>query len=250
MRYYRAIIVDDHQASIDHLLEHFEKIEIIQVEGHFTDPFRALTYVRVNPVDLVILDIDLGTNMDGFDWMINSPHPGTKFILYTGYKQFEDQGYLMNAVDVLLKPVSYPRFMAAMRRVNADFRQQIPAYSDRDSLQESNSYLSVRKDARWTRELVWFRDIIYIKTSNRYVHIRMVGGKDSWLISNSPFSYIRDLLPRTWFKQCARATMFNINFFHSFRNRKMKLNQVEEYISTGDMRKYPEFLKFLENNEV
>lgn len=249
MRNYRAIIVDDQQASIDVLLGHFEKVELVKVDAYFTDPFRALRYVRVNPVDLVILDVDLGDRMDGFEWIAAIPKLKLKFILYTGFKQFEDQGYLMNVVDVLLKPVSYPRFVAGLRRMDADMRLQMPDNYDMDSLDHSNSYLQIRRAGKWNMQLVWFREVIYIEAQTRYVHIHMATD-EQLLLSNSSFSYILDLLPKKWFKQCARGIAFNVNFFHSYQRRKVKLNLVKTDIPTGDIKNYPDFREFLENNSV
>lgn len=249
MRNYRAIIVDDHQGSIDHLMDHIEKIEQVEVAAHFTDPFSALTYVRINPVDLVILDVEFGHRINGFDWISTVPKLQLKFILYTGFKHFEDQGYLMNVVDVLHKPVSYLRFVTAIHRLDAEIRLQLPDNHNVDSLEHSSDYLQICHDAKWDLQLVWFKEVVYFKTHNGYVLIHMATG-DKVLLSRSPFRRIRELLPRKWFKQCARGIIFNINFFQSYGNKKMRLNQVRDDIPTGDVKKYPDFREFLEYNSI
>jgi len=249
MRNYRAIIVDDHQGSIDHLLDHFEKIEQVEVAAHFTDPFSALTYVRVNQVDLVILDVDFGHRIDGFDWISTVPKLQLKFILYTGYRHFEEQGYQMNVVDVLHKPVSYLRFVTAIHRLDAEIRLQLPYNNNVDSLEHSNDYLQICHDGKSNLQLVWFKDVIYFQTLKGYVLLHMATNSEV-VLSKSPLHHIKERLPRKWFKQCARGIIFNINFFQSYANRKIRLNHVKNDILTGDLRKYPDFREFLEYNAI
>jgi len=249
MRNYTAIIVDDQQASIDLLMEHFQKVEHVQVDNCFTDPFRALAYVRANPVDLVILDVDFGEKINGFDWIATVTKFKLKFILYTGFKQFEDEGYMRNVVDVLLKPVTYTRFVTAIHRLDADIRLEMPINQNGDSLGDAYDYFMVRTDGRYSRKKIVFKEIIYIQAKEGYVLFHLASDTQVYF-SNSPFRNVSELLPKKWFKQCSRSVTFNIKFFHSFHKNKVRLNHVKNEISTGNIKKYDNFYKFLKHNFI
>lgn len=249
MRNYRAIILDDQQSSIDHLMEHFQKLEQVRVEAEFTDPYRALAYVRVNPVDLVILDVDLQNRIDGLEWMSAFTGKHTKFILYTGYRQFEDDGYMRNVVDVLLKPVSYQRFATAMKRLDTEIRLSMPGNPAQDPDDHANEYLNVRKDGKWNRRLVWFREITHIRSSNGYLLVHLATDPEV-LISNASFRSVMEMLPKRKFKQFSRSMAFNVRFFHSFTSGKVRLKHVSEELPAGNLANHASFREFLETNSV
>lgn len=249
MRKYHAIIIDDQQSSIDLLLDYFDRTELVQVDAHFTDPIRALAHVRENVVDLAIIDIDLGSRMDGFDWISAAPKRGIRFIVYTGFRHFEDQGYLMNAVDVLLKPVSYPRFAIALDRLDSRIRLDEGTGRDLDSLEHWYDFLQIKKDGKYIGRIVWFKDILYLQASGKLVLIHQATDTEV-LICNSTLAHVYSRLPRKWFKQCARGVVINTKFFHSYTGRKVRMVNHAKLLPVGNLAKYAEFRAFLEFNQV
>lgn len=249
MRNFNAIIVDDHQSSIDHLLDYFQTVKHVQVIGTFTDPLRALTFVRVNPVDLVILDVDLGQQINGLEWISTVTRFNLKIILYTGFRQFEDDGYARDVIDVLLKPVTYIRFMTAIHRLDMDYRLNNPPSTQSDSLGDSYNYFMVKVDNVYGRVKILFKNIIYIEAKSRYVAIH-VTTESKLYTSISTFRDLCDLLPQEWFKQCSRSIAFNINFFQSYNKKKIRLNHVKHDIAAGNLKIYEQFRKFLDHNHI
>ena len=249
MRKYHAIIVDDQQASIDLLLSYFAKTEQVQVDAHFTDPIKALTYVRENAIDLVIIDIDLGGRLNGFDWMTAAPKRKIKFIVYTGLHKFEDKGYLMNAVDVLLKPVSQQRFAIALNRLDDRIRLEDTPAGDFDSLEHWYDYINIKKDGKFCGQLIWFKNILYMESSKKYVLIYQANDPEV-LFSNSTLAHIYSKLPKNWFKQCARGTIVNVKFFHSYTGKQVKLINHKKLLPVGNLATFYEFKNFLMYNQV
>ncbi|WP_313260704.1 LytTR family DNA-binding domain-containing protein [Sphingobacterium sp.] len=248
MKQWSVIIVDDQQASIDRLLEWLEVLPSVNILSTFTDPIRALTFLRFNQVDLVILDIQM-ENMDGFGFMSAMPKKKSKVILYTAFPEFEDRGYQRNVVDVLLKPVSQTRLLIALDRLDTEMRLNSPELDDRHSLDHYDAYFNVKGPTRYMRKLVRFKDIIYITSSNRYVFIYCNDGNDP-LVSNSLLKDIRDMLPRKWFIQCAKGYIFNSMYFNSYRNNKVKLNHVEQEIPVGNKSLYKDFWDLIQRNVI
>ena len=249
MRNYHAIIVDDQQSSIDILLEFFQKTEQVIIDKHFTDPYKALAYVRLHAVDLVIIDIDLNSRIDGFDWISSAPNNNIRYIVFTAYKSFEDQSYLMNAVDVLLKPVSFPRFAIAMNRLDEHIRLHESSGQVMESLDHYGDFLQVKDGNRFFKRMVWFREIIYIQSRGGYVFIYRTTDKEP-LLSNSSLKTIEKMLPEQWFKKCRRNTIFNIKFFDSFDEKQVKLRVGGIQLPAGRLGRFKGFRDFVNSNTV
>lgn len=248
MKQWTAIILDDQQASIDRLLEMMKDVEYVNVAKSFTDPKRALTYMRVNPIDLLILDVQLG-GMSGFEFLESLPKLNFKTILYTAYPQYEDQGYQRNVVDVLLKPVSPIRLKIALSRLDAEMKSDLPELNDRDSLQHYDDYFNVKGPYRYVRTNVRFINITHVEKAGNSVCIYLNNGKDP-LISNSTFENIMDKLPSRWFIKCGKGRLFNVYYFHSYSHNQIRLNYVEKLIPVGELAKHPELKTFLNSNNI
>ncbi|MBL1407649.1 LytR/AlgR family response regulator transcription factor [Sphingobacterium faecale] len=261
MRIWSAVIVDDQRAAIDNLLELLSDIAYIEVVATFVNERDAQRYLHVNQVDFLILDVEL-LNTDAFSFLQGLANPRIPTILYTGFEKYEDQGYTMDLVDVLLKPVSKSRLMGALRRVNNELQKNLSA--DEDDLYGGYEFFQVKGPLRYERKMVWFRDIVYIDTAASKVRIHLVCGKI--LESNATFKQIVERLPQKWFKQCIQNVAFNINFYQKYAGRKVVLNllrkkkkregdnvtMVEQYVTVpvGAKDIYLDFYKFLDNNAV
>jgi two-component system LytT family response regulator len=118
-----CIIVDDEQPAID-VIEHYVKqIPSLELLASFTNPLQALQLLNEKPVDLLFLDIQM-PEISGID-LIRAIKGRSKVILTTAYSEFVSEGFELEVADYLLKPVSFPRFLAAVQRV-----QQAQAASD------------------------------------------------------------------------------------------------------------------------
>lgn len=248
MKQWLAIIVDDQQSSIDALTEKMHEIESVKVLKTFTDPIKALTFLRVNPIDLVFLDMELG-KMTGFSFMNSMPRKHCKVIIFSAFAQFEDPGFERNVIDFLLKPVSQTRLKWSVQRLNENLLLNHPELTNLDSLDHCYNFFQVAGDRRNMRVMVHFKDIIYIRKVDRFVLIYQNDGLDP-AISRKSFREIIDSLPMKYFIRCAQSTVFNINYFHSYIDQSIRLNHVKEPIWSGKLYKYPELREFLEINKI
>ncbi len=248
MKQWTAIIVDDQQASIDHLVQLMDGIEYVTIVKTFTNPKRALTYMRINPIDLLILDVQLG-EISGFDFLESLPKLNFKTILYTAYPEFEDQGYQKNVIDVLLKPVSSIRLKAGLLRLDTQMKSEFPELNDQDSLQHFASYFNIKGPYRYRRTNVRFINITHVEKAGNSVCIFLNNSRDP-LVSNSTFEFIMDRLPSRWFIKCGKGRLFNVYYFHSYSHNQIRLNNVEKLIPVGELAKHPELKAFLNSNNI
>lgn len=243
MRPLTTIIIDDQQPAINHIHDMIKDVDYIEVVGTFTDQKLARTFLRVNAVDFIILDVELG-NTTGFKFLRSLPNPRIPTILYTGFAQYEDEGYERDMIDVILKPVSENRLMGALRRVHQKLIATTPA--DENSLEAYEQYFQIKGPVRAGRQMVRLKEIVFVATAGGKVIIHLVGGQK--LVSAVPFKAVMSMLPRKWFKQCYQNIVFNINFYAGYREKQVTLTVMEQKLPVGNKELYPDFYTFLDSN--
>ncbi|MEZ0487169.1 LytR/AlgR family response regulator transcription factor [Fibrella aquatica] len=120
-----CIAIDDEPIALDVIKFHANKVPFLDLKATFVNAVEALTYLRTNPVDLVFSDINM-PDITGLDVARLLP-PGTLFIFTTAYAEHAVKGFELNAVDYLVKPIDFGRFLQGANRANdrhaADIRQ-------------------------------------------------------------------------------------------------------------------------------
>jgi len=248
MRKLIGIIVDDQQHSIDAFLRMAPKFEGIEIAANFNEPIKALTYIRTNPVDFIILDVEM-EDMDGFEFIASIPDPKIQIILYTGHQEYEDKGYDMRLLDVLVKPVSESRFKGAIRRLSERAKDILPKASE-DSLIGHECYIQIKGPVRYERKMIPFVELMYLESYERSVYLYMRRDPKSPLISNTPLKDIIELLPRNWFKRCHRSYVFNTYYFDRYVKEGVYLLYTDEKLPTGEKSIYTDFYRFINSNAI
>jgi len=110
----KCIVVDDEPFALDLIKSYVERTPFLSLAGTFTNPFKALEYLRNHKTDLVFLDINM-PELSGIQ-IIQSLAIAPKVIFTTAYTEFGAESYEYSAIDYLLKPVKYERFLKAVNK--------------------------------------------------------------------------------------------------------------------------------------
>src|ERR1700712_2077712 len=112
-----CIIVEDLQVAANYLIKCCEKSNLVEVKGHFTNVPDALSFVNVNTVDLIFLDVEMPgpSGFELLDQMAFLP----KIILTTSKKEYAYDAFEYKVTDFLKKPFTYERFLESLRKVQA-----------------------------------------------------------------------------------------------------------------------------------
>ena len=110
----KCIIIDDEPLAIDVLMEYCQKLDFIELEDTFTNSLEAISVIKEKKIDLIFCDIEM-PQMNGIDF-INSLDNIPLFIFTTAYSQYAVEGFNLNAIDYLVKPIPYNRFIKAISR--------------------------------------------------------------------------------------------------------------------------------------
>ena len=114
----KCLIIDDEPVALEIIRDYVEKVPFLKFSGSFRSSLKALNFLKSNPVDLLFLDINMPdlTGIQFLKSLINTP----LVIFTTAYSQYAVESYDYEAVDYLLKPIEFERFLKA---VNKAFRQ-------------------------------------------------------------------------------------------------------------------------------
>ena len=160
-----CLIVDDEQAAIDILSQFVAKTPFLTLAGTTTNPLEALTMVAARPVDLVFLDIHM-PQLSGLD-VLPLLRGKCQVIFTTAYSEFAVPAFELEALDYLLKPIAFERFLKASQKA---LKAQAPVTLP---LQPAvpDDYIFVKGDSKGHMRKVAFNDIVYVEGLKNYVSI-------------------------------------------------------------------------------
>ena len=211
-----CIIVDDEAIARDIIATHLSKIESIEVIAQCKNAIEAFNFISNHDVDLVFLDINM-PEISGIAFA-KSINKNIKIIFSTAYREYAVEGFDLQAVDYLLKPVSFERLLKAVNRyfeVNA-----VPkvSYTEKTDL---NNFIFVRANRRMIK--IDFDTILYIESYSDYIKIHLV---NKVIVTRETISAIEAKVPNLHFMRIHRSYIVSLSKIQSFTNEDVTVNRI------------------------
>lgn len=203
----KCLIIDDEPPARDILKKYIAGVEMLELSGECSNAVETLSFLQSHEVELLFLDIKmphiLGTNF--VRTLKNPPH----IIFTTAFRKYAIEGFDLNAVDFLLKPVSFERFLQAVNKVmQLNIRVAETPNPLADSVAgQSHPFLYFRSDRKMAK--IFLDDILYIESLKDYVKI--VTTQKS-IVSKQAIASLAEMLPADAFIRVHRS--FIIAFRH------------------------------------
>lgn len=201
-----VIIVDDEPLAQDVLETYIEKIPELHLVQKCNNAFEANDALKSNAIDLMFLDIQM-PQITGIDFLktLNKP---PLVIFTTAYSNYAIEGFELNALDYLLKPISMERFLKAVNKAmdQLDLQQRDKAPAAIAESTDRTEFIFVKADKKLVK--VNFEEIIYIEGLKDYVIIRTDKGR---IITLQTMKSLEDKLPVSQFKRIHRSYIVNIS---------------------------------------
>lgn len=159
-------IVDDEPLALDLLETYVEKTPFLQIKGKYASAVEAMKGLQEQPVDLLFLDIQM-PELDGLEFS-HMVIPETRIIFTTAFEQYALDSYRVNALDYLLKPISYRDFLEASNKALQWFELKNAAGGTVDSAGD-DEYIYVKSEYKLIQ--ISLKDILYIEGLKDYVKI-------------------------------------------------------------------------------
>jgi two-component system LytT family response regulator len=169
----RCLVVDDEAGAVEILTRYIEKTPGLKLVKSFRGALDALSFLRGHEVDLVFLDIDM-PELNGLRLGEMIDRSKTRLVFCTAYAEYAVQSYEMEALDYLLKPISFERFLKAVAKVPASAARTAAAETDHP-VPAAPSQLFIKSGAKVHRLNV--RDLLYMEKDGHYVIFHTAAGE-------------------------------------------------------------------------
>lgn len=209
-----CLIVDDEAIAREIISTHLAKIDNIDVIASCKNAMEAFKVISNNKVDLVFLDINM-PDISGIS-LAKSINRDIKIIFTTAYRDYAVESFELQAVDYLLKPISFERLLKA---VNTYFEVYSVSKKQEQEEIETNNFMFVRSERRMVK--VDFDAIIYIESFSDYIKIHLA---QEILVTRETISAIEAKLPNNQFVRIHRSFIIALAHISSFTNEHILIH--------------------------
>ena len=215
----KCVAIDDEPLALDVVKEYVRYFPALKLVQTFDDAISGAEYLRNNPVDLLFIDINM-PDISGIE-LVRSLKVKPMIIFTTAHKKFAVEGFDLDAMDYLLKPIQQERFTKAVNKAIDYYKYKNAERS------ESKEALFVRSEYQLVK--IHLDDIEYIESIEDYIRIHLVNGKP--VMTLMTLKAVLEKLPPTQFKRIHRSYVVPLSKVRSIINRKVRLTSVELPVS-------------------
>jgi two-component system LytT family response regulator len=243
----RCLIVDDEPLALHVLEDYISKIPFLQLIKATTNPIEALSFVQDKQVDLVFLDVQM-PELTGIQFL-RIANGKAKVILTTAYSQYALEGYELDVIDYLLKPIAFDRFYKAVQKAQAVLQpaqataqpiQPEPAQPKQQDL--LSDFIFVKTEHKIQK--VYLNDILFIEGLKDYISIFTAAER---IITLQNMKKMEDALPTKYFIRVHKSYIVSINKIDSIERSRIFIG--EKIIPVGDTYR-DEFFKIVDGKNV
>ncbi|WP_080777429.1 LytR/AlgR family response regulator transcription factor [Chryseobacterium phocaeense] len=217
----KCLIIDDEPLARFHLKELADQIEFLSVEDTCATALEADTIVKEKEIDLLFLDINM-PYLSGLEFLEQLENPPLS-ILTTAYSEHALEGYRLQVVDYLLKPIAFNRFYQAVNKAQQQF---IVSEKMKKNSPFDDPFLYVRQSDTFVK--VSWVDILYVESMQNYTKLHF---KDKSLVIHQTMKAIEELLPSEHFFRIHKSFLINITHIDMISGGRLFINKTELPIS-------------------
>jgi len=213
-------IIDDEPLAIELLESYVAKTSFLKLTGSYSSAIQAMQDITKQSVDIIFLDIQM-PEISGMEFA-QFIEADTRIIFTTAFSEYALEGYRVDALDYLLKPISYTNFLVATKKALKWFEMKESA-SDKDSSskhEQEEEQMFVKADHKLIRVL--FKDILYIEGWKDYVKIHLKD-KPHPILSLMSMKGLEETLPSTKFIRIHRSYIIQKNKIDSISKNRVKI---------------------------
>jgi len=211
-----CLIIDDEAIAREVIATHLSKIDNVNVIASCSNALEAFNHINKRTIDLVFLDINM-PEISGISFA-KSINKNIKIIFTTAYREYAVEGFELQAVDYLLKPISFERLLKAVNTYFEVYHNQSKAKSNPS---ENNNFMFVRSDRRMLK--IDFDKIVYIESYSDYIKIHLIDS--STIVTRETISSVEAKLPKEHFIRIHRSYIIALNKIDSFTNEQIAISK-------------------------
>jgi two-component system LytT family response regulator len=241
----RCLIVDDEPLALHILEDYISKIPFLQLVKATTNPIEALTLVQEKLVDLVFLDVQM-PELTGIQFL-RIANGKAKVILTTAYPQYALEGYELDVIDYLLKPIAFDRFFKSVQKAQAVLQPAAAPIQPEPAQQQKqqdllSDFIFVKTEHKIQK--VYLNNILFIEGLKDYISIFTPAER---IITLQNMKKMEDALPEKHFISVHKSYIVSINKIDSIERSRIFIG--DKVIPVGDTYR-EEFFKIVDGKNI
>jgi DNA-binding LytR/AlgR family response regulator len=223
----RCIAIDDESLALDLVEDNIAKVPFLKLEARCRNAFEAIEFLQNNPVDLIFLDIQM-PGLTGVQFLEGLTHK-PMVIFVTAYQQYALEGFNLDVIDYVLKPISFERFLKASHKAFDFYKSKLALQGQGPSAEAKADYIFIHAD--YSLMKIMLDDILYIEGLKDYIKIHLRTQKFP-VVCRMTMKLIAERLPADSFLRIHKSFIVSLKKIESIRNQKVKIG--ENHIPLSD----------------
>lgn len=216
-----CLIIDDEPVARKGMEEYIMEIDFLHLVGQCENPVKATQYLNKQPIDLLFLDIQM-PKVSGIDFLKTLRNPPL-VIFTTAYPQYALEGYSLDVIDYLMKPITFDRFLKATQKAREVYQMKRLVTEQKEIYSE---YFFVKCDSKY--EKVNFDDVRYVEALQNYVVIHT---RDKKLITYLTLTGLENQLPEDQFLKVHKSFIVSIPSIKAIEGNEIMIGEARIPIS-------------------
>ncbi|MEM9821024.1 MAG: LytTR family DNA-binding domain-containing protein [Bacteroidota bacterium] len=214
----KCLIIDDEPLAREGLKQYLEDIDFLELIGMCENPLEALPFLEKETIDLLFLDIQM-PKLNGLDFLKSLQNPPL-VIITTAFPSFALEGFQLNVLDYLVKPITFQRFFKAINKAKSQHELLSKSVAPAAS---GNDYFFVKCSQQY--EKILLSELLFVVAMQNYVHLHTLRGKFTTLL---PLKNLSKELPETHFIQTHKSYIVSINKVETLEGNMLRIgsNQI------------------------
>jgi len=216
----RCLVADDEPPAREILQRYIGNMPDLELVKECSNAMQVLSFLQLEEVDLIFLDIKM-PQLKGIELLKILKNP-PKIILTTAYAEYALEGYELDVVDYLLKPIQFERFVKAVHKALNLNGHSINQFSATEKETKQDSFVYFRADRKMVK--VMLSDIFYIESMKDYIKIFTAEGV---LITKQSMTSVEAMLPENHFIRTHRSFIVSVPKIKSFTHELIEIEKAE-----------------------
>lgn len=213
----RCIIIDDEPLARDLMRNHIEKLDNFEIVAECADAMKALQELREKKVDLMFMDIQM-PQITGIEFLKILKNP-PKVIITTAYREYAIDGFELDVVDYLLKPITFERFLKSVNKYYQFLQDEnTVAAAVSEITQTDEAFIYVRENKRVIK--VHLNEILYVEGLSEYVQIYTDKKK---IITKTTMTSLEEKLPNESFMRIHKSFIVSMARIEAFTSTTIEV---------------------------
>jgi DNA-binding LytR/AlgR family response regulator len=217
----KCLIVDDEPLARDLIRGHVEKLENFEIVAECSDAMKALNVLREKQVDLIFMDIQM-PQITGIEFLKTLKHP-PKVIITTAYREYALEGFELDVVDYLLKPITFERFLKSINKYYQMIQDEVQLVSGNNTEKMNDeAFIYIKENKKVVK--IYLSEIKYIEGLSEYVQIYTEKRK---IITKTSMTQMEEKLPSESFLRIHKSYIVSIAKIEAFTANTIEIQGKE-----------------------